>query len=54
MSEYIIDNKIDLTWVKDNQKDLLALKESTPKVFSIICVPRTSGHGGGLAVIYRQ
>ena len=42
------------TWVKDNHKDLLALKESTPKGFSSISVPRTSGRGGGLAMIYRQ
>ena len=46
--------RITETWVKAYQKDLLALKESTPKGFSIISVPRTSGRGGGLAMIYRQ
>ena len=42
------------SWINDNISDLLCLKSATPSGYSFISVPRKSGRGGGLVLIYKS
>lgn len=53
--DIIIDKKLDflcLTETWQNQMDFLALNQATPQGYRYIQRPRSSGRGGGLAVIH--
>ena len=59
VSEYISDHNIDIlclteSWINDNISDLLCLQSATPSGYSFISVPRKSGRGGGLVLIYKS
>ncbi|KAG1953756.1 hypothetical protein F2P79_009272 [Pimephales promelas] len=55
--DIITDRKLDflcLTETWQNQMDLIALNQATPQGYSYIQKPRSSGRGGGLAVIHHE
>lgn len=57
INDLIRDQNLDYlglveTWQQQN--DFLRLKSATPPGFAYLSKPRTSGKGGGLALIYRE
>ena len=59
LSQLITNNDIGLvciteTWEQPNEKGRSALEKCCPEGYTCDSVPRTSGRGGGLAVIYRD
>ena len=57
INEFITDHEIDFlclteTWQQSN--DFFHLNQAVPSGFVYICKPRTSGRGGGLALLYRE
>ncbi|KAJ8364273.1 hypothetical protein SKAU_G00131040 [Synaphobranchus kaupii] len=57
ISELILDNNIDfllLTETWQQPSDYYALNQATPTNYSYIAKPRSSGRGGGIAVLHKQ
>ena len=57
LSDFIADSNLDIvslteTWQQPN--DFFHLNQSLPPGFVYVAKPRTSGRGGGLALIYRE
>uniref|UniRef100_UPI003AAD7030 uncharacterized protein n=1 Tax=Centroberyx gerrardi TaxID=166262 RepID=UPI003AAD7030 len=57
VNELIMDRKLDFlclteTWQQPN--DFSQLNEAVPPGFAYISIPRATGRGGGLAVLYRE
>ena len=57
LQECILDNMIDMLFLTETWQqagDFFALNQATPTNFKYICKPRSSGRGGGLAVIFNS
>ena len=59
INDFILENKLDLvalteTWLTDGALNTPVIGELVPPGYSVINVPRKSGIGGGVAVIYKS
>ena len=59
IQDFIIDQDLDLlaiteTWLTGSEGDKPIIQELLPRGFKIVHQERTSGRGGGIAVVYRE
>jgi tRNA A58 N-methylase Trm61 len=59
ISEFITDNKLDVcaiseTWLNDGDVDAVSCDALKPAGYRLDHVPRSTGKGGGVAVVYKS